>query len=447
MNLIVIIADTFRADHLGCYGNEWINTPHLDRLAAEGVTFTNTYADGLPTIPMRRVFYTGNSILPRGEWRPLLTDDITVAQIAGEAGFTSGLIADCYHLFKPNLNFHEGFDSWEWIRGQETDKWRSGPRDRFDPTPYIPEHHRNDGYIEQLRQYLMNMQDRVLEEDYIVARSCRAGMNWLEQNLANKPFILWLELFDPHEPWDAPQWYEDMYDPGYKGVAYRYPIYGDANTYTKAELNHMRACYAGEASLVDRWVGFLLESIEKMGLMENTCVVFTADHGICVGDHGWTGKNAPPLYEEVAHTPLLVHTPGQTRSHRVKSLVQPVDLMPTFLDLAKTKAPKDLALDGVSLKKALDGKPLKTRDYAFSRGGKGLVVTGKDWSLVYPSSGLRGQPDDAPIPELFDLSKDPTQKKNVIKRNLPQARAMWDAYDGWLQAGGVATPTDQSPRP
>ena len=93
MNLIVIVTDTFRADHLGCYGAENTETPNLDKLAAEGVVFTNCYADGLPTIPMRRVFYTGNSILPEGQWQPLYADDITIAEILADEGYTSGLVA------------------------------------------------------------------------------------------------------------------------------------------------------------------------------------------------------------------------------------------------------------------------------------------------------------------------------------------------------------------
>ena len=173
MNLIMIVADTFRADHLGCYGNERVKTPSLDRLASEGVRFANAYADGLATIPMRRVFYTGKSILPEGAWIPMANDDVTLAEILSENGFTTALVSDCYHQFKPGMNFHRGFDSWEWIRGQENDQWRSGPKESFDPKEVMPEHLWNDKYDVLMRQYLMNQQDRRTEEDYICARSCR----------------------------------------------------------------------------------------------------------------------------------------------------------------------------------------------------------------------------------------------------------------------------------
>lgn len=113
MNIIVIIADTWRADYLGCYGNDWIQTPNLDQLAAEGVVFTNCYADGLPTIPARRVYFTGKSILPmENGWRPLYPHDVTFPEVLQKDGFTTSFIADTYHYFKPNLNFHKGFNSW-----------------------------------------------------------------------------------------------------------------------------------------------------------------------------------------------------------------------------------------------------------------------------------------------------------------------------------------------
>ncbi|MDP2898610.1 MAG: sulfatase-like hydrolase/transferase [bacterium] len=141
LNLIYIGTDTWRADYLGCYGNPHIRTPYLDQLAKESVLFTNVYADGLPTIPHRRVLYTGRSILPfskHGSWQPLFDEDVTFAETLNKARYTTGQIVDCYHFFKPDMNLHRGFDSWEWIRGQENDLWQSGPKEKFDVRKYLP---------------------------------------------------------------------------------------------------------------------------------------------------------------------------------------------------------------------------------------------------------------------------------------------------------------------
>ena len=449
MNFIFIMSDTFRFDNLACYTKNYprfatkhreIVTPNLDRFAEVSTIFDRSYVGSYPTVPNRTDILTGQ-MRPFKTWAPLAKDATTFVGLLGDKGYTTQMIQDAPHTLNKGFHFDRDFDGWERVRGQESDGVASTPL----PEPGDPKKTRGNG---AWGQHLANLAiTRQCEQDCYCAKTMTAATHWLERNYKLDKFFLYIDTFDPHEPWDAPQWYEDMYDPGYKGISYRYPIYGPASTYTKSELNHMRACYAGEATLVDRWVGHLLESIERMGLLENTCVVFTADHGICVGDHGWTGKNAPPLYEEVAHTPLIVHMPGQTKSRHVKELTQPVDLMPTFLDLAKVRTPKGLQQDGVSLKPALEGKSRKLRDYAFSRGGKGLVITDREWSLVYASTVKGGAGADC-APELFNLVKDPTQTKNVLKRNIAQARRMWDAYDAWLQEGGVVDGSaEKSPRP
>ncbi len=204
LNMIVIIADTWRADHLGCYGSNRIKTPYLDKLAEDGVVFTDATAEGLPTIPCRRVYHTGKSVLPEANWQPLADSDVTFAQVLQKHRVTTGFIVDTYHHFKADYNFHRGFDSWHWIRGQETDRWKSGPKEKFNPKKHMPEHLWNQRYDANMRQYMMNTQNRNSQEDYFCARSCRAAMNWLEQNTGSNPFMLWIDMFDPHEPWDAP---------------------------------------------------------------------------------------------------------------------------------------------------------------------------------------------------------------------------------------------------
>ncbi|MFQ6096413.1 MAG: sulfatase [Armatimonadota bacterium] len=415
MNLILIISDTFRADHLGCYGNEWIKTPNLDRLAAEGVVFTNAYADGLPTIPMRRVFFTGNSILPEGEWRPLLPDDVTVPQIAGQAGFTTGLIADCYHMFKPNLNFHEGFDSWQWIRGQETDKWRSGPKEKFDPKRHMPEHLWNPNYDRAIRQYLMNMQDRVLEEDYIVARSCRAAMNWLEQNIANKPFILWLELFDPHEPWDAPKRFRDMYYDDYPVEDFQFGYGVRTQDVREEDLPAIRALYAAEVTFVDLWIGRLLERVDDLGLRDDTLILFTTDHGTHLGEQGCLQKTPGFLNSLVAQLPLIVRHPDrQFAGRRIDELVSGVDVAPTVLELLGVR--DHPPMDGRNFWRLVTGEVESLHDYVLiGFRGFGAART-REWHYFQSVTA----PNPGKGPALYDLKSDPKETTNVVSEH-PEA--------------------------
>jgi arylsulfatase A-like enzyme len=135
----------------------------------------------------------------------------------------------------------------------------------------------------------------------------------------NKPFLLYVDFFDPHEPWDPPRWFIDALDPGYSGEEVIYPVYGPSNYLTLDELEHIRALYAAEALLVDKWINRLIEKIEELGLFEDTAIIFTSDHGFYLGEHGLVGKSIivggyqgyAPLYEEVAHIPLIIKLPDR----------------------------------------------------------------------------------------------------------------------------------------
>ena len=101
-----------------------------------------------------------------------------------------------------------------------------------------------------------------------------------------------MDFFDPHEPWDVPQWYVDMYDPNYAGEVVDYPQYAKWREFlTEDELKHCRALYAAEVTIIDRWVGKIFEKVEDSGLMENTVILFSTDHGFLLGEHGFIGKS------------------------------------------------------------------------------------------------------------------------------------------------------------
>src|SRR5438132_1022812 len=149
LNLIHIGVDTWATHYLGCYGNSFIKTPAVDALASKSVVFEDAYPEVLPTIPARRAIYTGRRIFPsdrilqpddqvkiRG-WHQLYAEDVTISETLQAAGYTTAIMSDVYHQFKPDKNFHRGFDSWRWIRGQESDRLESGPRSAIDLARYL----------------------------------------------------------------------------------------------------------------------------------------------------------------------------------------------------------------------------------------------------------------------------------------------------------------------
>jgi len=428
-NLILIIADTFRADHLGCYGSERVKTPALDRLAEESVTFTACYADGLPTIPARRVYHAGRSIIPmrkHGGWIPLKDDRTTLAQVLGKKGFRTGFIADTYHYFKPEMNFHKGFDSWQWIRGQEFDRYRSGPRDAFDPKQHMPEHLWHPGYDRSMRQYMMNTQDRKGEEDYFCARSLRAGIDWLKANRSAKRFMLFIDTFDPHEPWDAPKRFQEMYYEDYPCERYLFG-YGVRNGDIRpADLPAICGLYAAEVSFVDMWIGRFVEEVRKMGLLDDTLLVFSTDHGTHLGEEGCVQKTAALLNSCVARLPLIVRHPDPAfAGKRVDALVSAGDYMRTFLAMLGVK--HNLPLDGKDFWPLAASTADRLHDRVFTEFHRYAAVRDRRWHYFQDGGGkgvfepdyLRQQADRVRsrargAPHLYDLASDPGETKNVV---------------------------------
>ena len=119
MNIILIMSDTLRFDHLGCYGNDWIHTPYIDRFAQDAIVFDRAHCGSFPTVPCRNDVLTGRWTFTYKPWAPLGADETVLAEVLGEAGYLTALFVDTPHPFAPGFNYQRGFKAWELIRGQE----------------------------------------------------------------------------------------------------------------------------------------------------------------------------------------------------------------------------------------------------------------------------------------------------------------------------------------
>ena len=346
MNVITVLVDTVRRDFLKCYGNEHVRTPNISRLASMGTVYDNTYLGSFPCMPARRDFFTGKFEFPWRGWGPLEDDDVSLPQILKANHKPSMLISDHYHLWERGAgNYHYDFSGFEFIRGQENDMWITDPTipisypssmEKICAHMYDVESGNDaDGAFER---YCRNINNRKTEEDYFAARVMRTAINWVERNRTLKDFFLLIDCFDPHEPFDPPYPYDQLYDSMYKGDKIIWPSYGWADRYTEKELRNIRSLYAGELSFVDKWLGRLLDKIEELNLLQDTAIIFVTDHGHMLGEHNvigkpWLGLADSNLYQELAHIPLVIwdpHHPGN--GQRVTDFVQLVDLFPTILD-------------------------------------------------------------------------------------------------------------------
>ncbi len=413
-NALVVCIDTLRADLID---DPAVRTPHLEACARDGVRFTSAYGEAQPTIQTRRTFFTGRRSFPwrfqfdtKGlggggatGWHKIPPEQPTLAERLVEAGWATGLVADTYHMFKPTMNFTRGFLSWDFQRGQESDPWRAGVLPDAALAAHLP-----DGPVDRqrhagMRQYLLNQRDRRSEEDWQAPRVFRAAARWLEDNRDNGPFFLWVDSFDPHEPWDPAPGYADAYfrSAGVRDYIFPQNFAGISD----AEKARTRALYHGEVTLVDRWLGYLLERLERLGLREDTVVVVCSDHGTELWDDGRFGKSAGHLHPYNTQLNLMVlHPRGLGAGRRVDAFVQGHDLVPTLLDLLGVAHEP---LDGESAWPLVTGAREHLRDHVVTGWGQRASVRDRDWNVCFDTTVADG------APEAYDLRADPGEKRNL----------------------------------
>ncbi len=412
----MLINDTWRWDYLGCYGNDWIKTPNLDQFATEGTLFEYYYAEGLPTVPTRTTFFTGRFTFPFRGWQRLEPTDVLLAEILWNKGFNTAMVTDVYHLHKPSMAFERGFDFTKHIRGHEGDPYVIDPDLQVDVEKYYKGDGKDKAVKAQLEQYLKNIHDWQGEEDTFVAKTTQEGIKWLEEQKRRDNLLLWVDCFDPHEPWDPPPPYNRMYtDPNYTGKDIIHPIPRQVEGYlTPEELNHIKMLYAGKITLCDHWLGKFLDKIKEMGLYDNSLIIFTTDHGAPFGEHGYIKKAQPGLHENLVRIPLIIrHPDGIGAGERKKALVETTEIFPTILDFLNQRIPPKV--HGKSLLPLMSGELDSIRDYAYCGHFKrNWRVSDHEWAFTLNFD--KGKED-----ELYNLKEDPLEQDNLINKEPTKA--------------------------
>ena len=441
-NLIFVLSDTFRRDHLSTYGKPpwgWdIQTPALDELAAKSIVFDRFYQGSFPTGPTVQDFMTGRYCFHTTGWSPLPRGVPTIQSLLGQAGYVSMCITDCHPYFDPGANFHAGFSAFEWVRGQQGDHYRTAPVDV--PLPCSPEKVRQCDAL--LVPHLRNTLGRRYESEWFAPRVFQAAIDWLEENHGRaEPLFLYVHAFDVHEPWDPPQHYVDRYDPGYTGENIILPRYDRCSYLSPEELRHCRALYAGEIGLVDRWLGKLLARVRQLGLDDDTLIVFTADHGFYLGDHGYIGKHTVlepsrgwPLYDVIGHCPLLLRVPGLP-AERTDVLAQHVDLLPTLMHLLELPCPANT--HGADLVPALDNQTAPPRTLTVNSVTLPISDDVRAYATVTDGEYALLCAGRHAAPELYHLLTDPAQQRDVASHAPARVQDLHRRYLEFLEEIGT----------
>ena len=429
------MSDEHGAQFSSTYGHPIIETPNMDRLAEQGVTFEANYCNSPLCIPSRASFMTGQYVSTIEVWdntKPMPVDKLTWPYLLRNEGYDTALNGKM-HLVGPDP-LH-GFE-----KQLSRDPHIEAPLDHYRWSDGIPTAG-EDWY--GVREADPGVSPMIEADDAME----KAAVEYLSDPARqDKPFAMCVGFIAPHFPFIVPEPYFSKYYPdnvdmpdipeGHLGelpeTANRLrQMFGLDGNWTDDEISRARAAYYGLCTYLDDKIGHLMDVLEEQGLAENTVIVHTSDHGDMLGEHGLWRKMC--FYEQSANVPLQISWPGKFKGgQRVGEAVSNVDAVATILDLAGIELDQ-WDLDGQSLVPALEGDTSTLNDVAisehFAHGtdrALGMVRSG-DWKLCY------GHGDPVEL-ELYNLKYDPKEFTNLAgnpEHTEVQARLLKILFDQW----------------
>lgn len=324
MKVVLLLFDSLNRHFLSPYGKTEAVTPNFDKLAEQTVTFENHYAASLPCMPARRDLHTGRCNFLHRSWGPLEPFDESVFEMLKQNGISSHLITDHQHYWEDGgATYHNRYSSYEFVRGQEGDLWKTDLNVKKLP-PHLGRAELQD---ESNRQFYQQQAAYPLDNVFQLAEE------FLETNGQASDWLLQIECFDPHEPFDVEEHYSDLPEEDRLSLRFDWPEYRKV-TESPAAVAHLRSQYATLLKKCDEKLGTLLRIFDEQQLWEDTALIVTTDHGFLLGEHDSWAKAVHPFYNEIAHIPLFYWDPRtKEKNTAATGLTQTIDLAPTLLDL------------------------------------------------------------------------------------------------------------------
>jgi len=423
-NILLVIVDSLRADAVY---DDWVRTPNISALARQGVRFTSVFPEGMPTVPARNAILSGRRQFPfRGwydrpgliaapGWEPLDRPDASFLAALRRAGWWTSYVTD-----NPFVGYAPGFGRFRNSvnRFVRTGGQIGGRRKPSSVPDHILDHWvhpANDNPKSRARVglYLANSRPWEGIDNTFAGRVFRNAIR--ELNTAaerRRPFALVVDTYEPHEPWTPPARFLDPYGE-WDGREPAHPTYGRASSWLSGRergrvIGRIRDLYAAEVTLTDHWLGNLIDRVHELDLERETVIALVGDHGILLGEHGWTGKIQTALYPALTRVPLIVVDPRRRRAGQANDFFASThDIGPTLLRMAGVRRPERMT--GVDLSRPFRGRKLPTRDYAWGGYSDSFFIRSRHWMLWgYNRPGNF---------KLFDLRRDPGMHRNLAGRH------------------------------
>jgi arylsulfatase A-like enzyme len=386
-NVLFLGADTLRADALGIYGRTPTLTPALDRFALHSDVWLEAFSSINNTNPsfvslMTGLYVKNHRIFNLTTLLP--AHHTTLAEVLQAAGYDTQAIISAAHLGRAGLQ--QGFDRFTQPDGQ------------------------------LFAETVVNM-----------------AIDWLqEERGGEQPFFLWLHFFDAHMPHTPPQPFDEGYRPKHPvGMAAveQWEAFRELGVpKVKRRQNNFvrgdRKLYQGEVAYLDRQLDRLLGFMENRGLLENTLVVFVADHGETLGERGFFFKHTG-LYEETTHVPLMIRWPNQIEGRRLAGLVQHFDIFPTVLGAVGLDVPDQ---DGIDLRRLITEGGGRNAVFANDANDRGEMIRTATHMYMLNRKPHKGLTE----PQFYDLRKDPRAQEDAFGQGLPEQAQLAARLDAWL---------------
>ncbi len=409
---------------LGSYGGREFATPNFDRFAARALRFDRHYVGALPCMPARHDILCGAWDFLWKAWGSVeLWEDGIAAPLARE-GVVSQLITDHPHLFETGgENYHVDFTAWDYQRGHEGDAWKTAHDPSWTGAPLMG---RKAMPYDKSRGWFRG------EADFPGPRTMASAARWLDDNAGKHDrFFLFVDEFDPHEPFDTPDEYARLYDPDWDGPPLIWPPYGKdcirRGVITEREGRQIRARYGAKLTMIDRWFGKVLDALDRNGLWDDTLIAVTTDHGHYLGEKDIWGKPGVPLFQMIAHIPMMIAAPG-VQAGICDALTTSVDLFATIVDVFDAARHVRQRTHGRSMLPLLSGSGQSIRDYVLAG------VWGREVHFIDGRHKLARAPvgPNAPLPMLSNRwSTMPThQLRRAQELPLPDERARLSRMPG-----------------
>jgi len=446
-NILLVMADQHRADVMGCAGDPTVRTPNLDRLAGEGVRFSRTSCQGPLCMPARASFLTECYVRDHGvytNWAEVAPGTPTYLHALRDAGYHTAMIGKA-HLTRDDVGDPRHVDALA-PRLEErgfAEVLETGDKFSIDPPNRYVDHLRDRGLLDAYARHIADRSYHGTQEsgrgatkqvpmwdatpsplplgDYIDTWHGDLAVGWLEHYDGDAPFFAFVGFPGPHDPWDAPRAALDAYAPievtmptstrrpdldgtgAYGRLLGAFLGLSDTDTMTDSATQGMRRAYGANVSIIDEALGRLLGVLDARGMLDDTWVLYTSDHGEMGGNHGLMSKCV--LYEQSVRVPLLVRPPGGCDARVVDDLVEHLDVPATVRAIASA-APLSPS-EGRSLLGYVGGTDPQARSVSVSENWGFASFETDRYKLVVDEDAL------SPC-QLFDLHDDPCEDENRV---------------------------------